>query len=52
MMTVKIIFMVLMVGGFVGSLYRGYDRNDWAGFWHNAIKFILFVWIVANRAFF
>ena len=52
MMAVKIIFMVLMVGGFTGAMYRGCEENDWRGFWHNALVFILFIVLVANREFF
>lgn len=52
MMTVKIIIMVFVIGGFLGALYRGIEKDNWIGFWHNFTLFVLFIIIITNKAFF
>ena len=41
MIIVKIIIMVFVIGGFLGSLYRGIEKDNWTGFWHNFTLFVL-----------
>lgn len=52
MIMVKIIIMVFVIGGFLGSLYRGIEKDNWTGFWHNFTLFILFIIIITNKTFF
>ena len=57
MMTVKIIFMVIMVVEFVANIgYTCQHGKDSKGiFWamlFSFVKLFLFIWIVSNRAFF
>jgi len=59
MMTIKIIFMVMMTASFIGAtkvfdLMSGakYEKQTFRLWVFEAVKFGLFIWIVANRAFF
>lgn len=57
MMTVKIIFMIMMVFEFVGNIYyiHEHNDNDSVTFWamlYSFVKFFLFIWLVANKNFF
>ena len=48
MMTIKIIFATLLVGGFIGSCADKENR----GFFHNLALLILFIILVTNHNFF
>ena len=51
MLILKIIFTLFMVGGYVGACMRA-SNGDNKGFWHETIKFTIFVILVAERWFF
>lgn len=51
MLILKIIFTVFMVGGYIGTCIRTGNGNS-RGFWHETIKFAIFVILVAERWFF
>ena len=48
MMIIKIIFAILLAGGFIGSCADKENR----GFFHNLVLFILFIILVTNHEFF